>query len=79
LSAFGGVQRRETLGGRTQAAIVAYLAASLGLDRATTRVRLRQKISTMHHWLDEPRITPDSYTERILDDAEAAVAAADAS
>ncbi len=61
-------------GGCVQAAIVAYLAAALGLSREATRARLRRKAYSMIQWLDKPRITPETYIEHILDDAEAAVA-----
>lgn len=63
-------------GGCVQAAIIAYLAAALGVDRATTEARLLQNVRSMTAWLDETRLTPETYIDHILDDAEAAVAQA---
>jgi hypothetical protein len=60
--------------GCAQAAIVAYLAAALGVDRATTKTRLLQNARSIVGCLDETRLTPESYIEHILDDAEVAVA-----
>ncbi len=60
-------------GGCVQAAIIAYLAAALGVDRAATRARLVQNVRWMTAWLDETRLTPEIYIDHILDDAEAAV------
>ena len=60
-------------GGCLQAAIVAYLAAVLGVNRATTKARLLQNVRSMSGWLDERRLTPESYIDHILDDADAAV------
>ncbi len=63
-------------GGCLQAAIVAFLAASLGVSRATTKPRLLKNTRSMTAWLDETRLTPETYIDHILDDAEAAVAQA---
>jgi hypothetical protein len=63
----------RTGGGRF--AIVAYLAAAVGADRAKTRATLLKHVGLIKTWVDRPRLTPETYIERILDDAAAAVAA----
>jgi hypothetical protein len=64
------------MGGCEQAAIVAYLAATLGLDRAKTKTRLLRNARSIVSCFDETRLTRETYIERLLDDAEAAVAQA---
>lgn len=62
--------------GCAQAAIVAYLAAALGVDRATTKARLLQNARSIVGCLDETWLTPATYIDHILDDAAVAVAQA---
>lgn len=57
-----------------QAAIVAYLAAALGADRMRTKALLLRNARWLGGWLDEPRVTPESYIDHILDDADIFVA-----
>jgi len=59
-----------------RAAVVAYLAASLGVDRSQTRQALLQRTLGMKEFLDAPRVTPESYIDHILDDAATAAAQA---
>jgi hypothetical protein len=59
-----------------RAAQIAFLACKLARPRAKTEEILRGFTRYMASSLDEPRVTPETYIEHILDDAEAAVAQA---
>ncbi len=59
--------------GGSRFAIVAYLAAAIGADRVKTRATLLKHAGILRTWVDAPRLTPETYIEHILDDAEAAV------
>jgi hypothetical protein len=60
--------------GGDRSAIVAYLAAIAGADRAKTRATLLKHAGLINTWVDRPRLTPETYIEHILDDATAAAA-----
>ena len=57
-----------------RAALVAYLARKLGVAREKTRASLRTHSIWIANGIDTTRLTPASYIDHILDDAEAAVA-----
>ncbi len=60
------------MGDYYRAAQIAFLAWKLARPRAKTEEILRGFTRYMASSLDEPRVTPESYVEHILDDAEAA-------
>jgi hypothetical protein len=57
-----------------RAALVAYLAAKLGRPRDSTKDLLRKHARLIASGIDRSRLTPETYIDHILDDAEAAVA-----
>jgi hypothetical protein len=57
--------------GYIRAAIVAYLAAKLGVARQQTRDLLMKRAEYMTNSLDTARFTPESFIDHVLDDAEA--------
>ncbi len=59
-----------------RAALVAYLARTLGVPREKTRASLLSHASLFDDGIDTTRLTPETYIDHILDDAEAAVAQA---
>jgi hypothetical protein len=59
-----------------RAALVAYLAAKLGRPRAETKSLLSRHAAFFANGIDTSRLTPESYIDHILDDADAAVAQA---
>jgi hypothetical protein len=57
-----------------RAALVAYLARTLGVARKTTKASLLAHAKLIENGIDTTRLTADSYIDHILDDADAAVA-----
>jgi hypothetical protein len=64
------------MGGSTQAAIVAFLARKLGIAREKTKASLITRAKLIENGIDTTRLTPETYIDHILDDAEVAVAQA---
>ena len=59
-----------------RAALVAYLAAKLGRPQEETKALLMRHAAFFANGIDMTRLTPESYIDHIVDDAEAAVAQA---
>jgi hypothetical protein len=68
-----GPMRWFRVAGYIRAAIVAYLAAKLGVARQETRDVLMKRAEYMANSLDTARFTPESFIDHILDDAEAMI------
>ncbi len=63
-------------GGSNRAARVAYFAHKLGVPKEKTKASLLTHAMLIARGIDTTRLTPESYIDHILDDAEAAVAPA---
>jgi hypothetical protein len=61
-------------GSSYRAALVAYLARKLGVTRDKTKASLLTHSRRIANGIDTTRLTPESYIDHILDDADAAVA-----
>ena len=63
---------RWCLGAHRRAALVAFLAHQIGVPRNKTRALLLTHARLMGNGIDERRLTPETYIQHILDDAECA-------